>query len=416
MWACISIRCATLLLLASRVATFHTAARPRTDAAFTSVSSFSRRGRMASSIPPSRKSLRLSSELKPLSTLESFLEEILSSLPSLPALWSPAGERGAPPPSAGRNLALKQNRALSEELAGLAASHFLLEGAARLPESREGLQQGHEQQEKRVKRMNTLIDALVAARAPFDDASSLRGGLWVSAYNRGAAEPRWRSLATASARVSRRAASLRAPSPTSPRTRVRGPEIKRAPNLSGQRYDVGAKTVLNYSELLGQHLFITARGTFQEPALLSSSSLSAGSGGGGDDGGGGGLARTRSGKRCPVDYDVSITGGSVEFFGGTTAAATRGSGGGFVLPLPIQGKGFLRVLYADDLCRIFLSPTESPDRWEDAGLVVVQVPLTRVGNSVASATTGQAVAEKGGGDMRQQGYWFGEKGDWNEPQ
>ena len=31
------------------------------------------------------------------------------------------------------------------------------------------------------------------------------------------------------------------------------------------------------------------------------------------------------------------------------------------------------VLYADDDIRIFESPRDSPDKWEEAGLIVVQV-------------------------------------------
>ena len=52
--------------------------------------------------------------------------------------------------------------------------------------------------------------------------------------------------------------------------------------------------------------------------------------------------------------------------------------GGLKVPLPIRGNGFLRVLYSDRNCRIFESPRDSPDRWEEAGLVVVQVPAARL--------------------------------------
>ena len=39
----------------------------------------------------------------------------------------------------------------------------------------------------------------------------------------------------------------------------------------------------------------------------------------------------------------------------------------------ISGPGYLRVLFLDDDLRIFESPTDSPDRWEEAGLRVVQI-------------------------------------------
>ena len=39
----------------------------------------------------------------------------------------------------------------------------------------------------------------------------------------------------------------------------------------------------------------------------------------------------------------------------------------------ISGPGYLRVLYLDEELRVFESPTSSPDRWEEAGLRVVQI-------------------------------------------
>ena len=86
---------------------------------------------------------------------------------------------------------------------------------------------------------------------------------------------------------------------------------------------------------------------------------------------------------------------------------------GINIPLPIHGEGLLRVLYADhDLryatllpparvllrvtgclllltnecertnravfLRIFNSPRDSPDKWEESGLVVVQLPVSRL--------------------------------------
>ena len=51
---------------------------------------------------------------------------------------------------------------------------------------------------------------------------------------------------------------------------------------------------------------------------------------------------------------------------------------GNAIQLPISGKGYLRVLYNDENLRIFSSPRDSPDRWEEAGLIVVQVDARRV--------------------------------------
>ena len=42
--------------------------------------------------------------------------------------------------------------------------------------------------------------------------------------------------------------------------------------------------------------------------------------------------------------------------------------------MPIAGTGYLRVLYADENLRIFVSPkSTTDDRWEKAGLKVAQV-------------------------------------------
>ena len=65
--------------------------------------------------------------------------------------------------------------------------------------------------------------------------------------------------------------------------------------------------------------------------------------------------------RCPKDFDVQIAQGGLVILG---------------LPLvssAISGPGFLRCLYIDESLRIFESPRDSPDRWEEAGLQVVQV-------------------------------------------
>lgn len=177
---------------------------------------------------------------------------------------------------------------LSQELQTLAAKNFLGIGSA----------------ESRF-RIDELIDELVQLRAPFATAD-LAGGLWVSSYNRGAREPRWRTLATA----------LERPGPK---------------NLSGQSYDVDEGTVLNYSEVLGQRFVLTARGTFRPAAAPS--------------------------QRCPVDYDVQITGGAICFGGAPTAETSP-----WAVQLPINGPGFLRVLFADTNARIFVSPSDSPEK------------------------------------------------------
>merc|ERR1712107_898258 len=97
-------------------------------------------------------------------------------------------------------------------------------------------------------------------------------------------------------------------------------------NIAGQAYDVSKARVVNYGEVLGRHLFFSAEGSFSEVD-----------------------AAVRS---CPKDYDVQIDGGGITLLG------TK-------LRPPIKGPGYLRVLYADEGLRIFVSPKESPGRWEE---------------------------------------------------
>ena len=76
---------------------------------------------------------------------------------------------------------------------------------------------------------------------------------------------------------------------------------------------------------------------------------------------------------CPYDYDVTVTGASIEVFG-------------FQVNIPISGTGCARVLYADPCLRIFISPNDTNVEtgggdWESAGLISVQVRVDLVLNS-----------------------------------
>ena len=179
----------------------------------------------------------------------------------------------------------------------------------------------------RAGRLDELIDVLVKSRAPFDVAEIGLGSLWTSRYTRGGGSvPRWKAQSLA----------------------LQG--LLAFENLSGQRYDLSSYvnndktegTVLNYSELLGQALYLRAAGSFRPASGDSTSPL-----------------------RCPVDFDVTIKSG------GFVAMGREFS-------LPISGPGYLRVLYADQNVRIFANPRDSPDEWEKAGLIAVQIPATRV--------------------------------------
>lgn len=106
-------------------------------------------------------------------------------------------------------------------------------------------------------------------------------------------------------------------------------------NKAGQIYDVDALRVSNYGEIASTAAYFTAEGTFSP---VSS-----------------------PGGSCPKDFEVAIERGGLVLFGRP------------FLTTGISGPGYLRVLYIDDDIRIFESPNESPDRWEAAGLQVVQV-------------------------------------------
>mmetsp|Transcript_21324 Transcript_21324/g.63156 ORF Transcript_21324/g.63156 Transcript_21324/m.63156 type:complete len:237 (+) Transcript_21324:31-741(+) len=106
-------------------------------------------------------------------------------------------------------------------------------------------------------------------------------------------------------------------------------------NKAGQIYDVDGLRVVNYGEIVGQAAHFTAEGTF---AAVSS-----------------------PGNRCPKEFTVEIERGGLVLLGRP------------FLTTGISGPGYLRVLYIDEDIRIFESPNESPDRWEAAGLQVVQV-------------------------------------------
>lgn len=105
-------------------------------------------------------------------------------------------------------------------------------------------------------------------------------------------------------------------------------------NKVGQAYDASTGKVTNYGEILGSSVHFVAEGQFSAK----------------DDG-----------SQCPKEFDVEIEQGGLVVLG---------------LPLlssAISGPGLVRVLYIDEDLRIFESPTESPDRWEEEGLRVIQV-------------------------------------------
>lgn len=107
----------------------------------------------------------------------------------------------------------------------------------------------------------------------------------------------------------------------------------------GQQYDPNARTVRNYGEIFGRAAFFSAEGSFA-PASNT--------------------RRSPFDTSCPIEFDVDIVKGGLTL-------------GPFDIDLGIKGPGLLRVLYIDDRLRVFESPTQSPDKWEEDGLIVVQL-------------------------------------------
>jgi hypothetical protein len=131
-------------------------------------------------------------------------------------------------------------------------------------------------------------------------------------------------------------------------------------NVKGQQYyerNDFQEAVINYSEIWGRTVYITAEGTFQPMSSSSPSSSIATT-----------SAPVKNNRRlrtCPDLFQVDATKVTLHAFGGFLS-----------LDLPIQGSSNLVILYADPRLRIFISPMESKSavgHWEEAGLVVVQV-------------------------------------------
>ena len=160
--------------------------------------------------------------------------------------------------------------------------------------------------------LGDLVQACTAARVPFRADLLCDGELWRATPVSGKT-PRWQ------------------------RNRNLLPALN---NRAGQAYELtGADSgcVVNYGEVLGRAFYFRAEGTFSRAAASTGA------------------------KACPVDFDVSISQGGVVV------------GGSPFFTSAISGPGYLRVLYLDEDIRIFESPNDSPDKWEEGGLVVVQV-------------------------------------------
>ena len=213
-------------------------------------------------------------------------------------------------------------------------------------------------------RINSLVRSLVLSRTPFDPSSSIDGPLFASVHFVGDA-PLWERI---------------------------GAPLGVARNVKGQRYALDDGTFVNYAEIFGDKLYLTASGNFDDagPATAATAPSPPNADSATDDGvsrndpfgamiaylfrsnGNGGTGRPPPTLLpTPYDYFATVTGASVVLFGK------------FAFDVAIEGTGTVRVLYADEDLRVLLSPedtnvTRGGGDWESRGLIVVQVRVDLV--------------------------------------
>ncbi len=211
-----------------------------------------------------------------------------------------------------------------------------------------------------------LVRSLVSSQTPFDPDRSIYGPFYATLHFIGET-PLWEKIGLFGAR-----------------------------NVKGQKFTLDDSTetkeessasFANYAEILGENLYLKAIGTCKgigpvgrQSAVVSSppkasnlfdnlSSLLFQSGD--NDIGNNKNNNKRKLLPTPYDYEARVTGASVVFFGK------------FSIDLAIEGTGTVRVLYADENLRIFVSPgdtevTRGGGDWERGGLIVVQVRVDLV--------------------------------------
>ena len=206
--------------------------------------------------------------------------------------------------------------------------------------------------------INNLVRTLIDSKAKFNPATCIDGPLFASVHFIGDS-PLW-------ARI--------------------GAGIVR--NIKGQKYTLDNMMFTNYAEILGTNFYLKAVGTFKDegPAVSSSPSSTSVSSANTEksnplgaafaslfnSGNNSNISKQQSTSLpTPYDYSATVTGASIVLFQK------------FSVDLTIEGTGTVRVLYADDNLRIFLSPTDTNvtkggGDWESEGLIVVQVRVDLV--------------------------------------
>lgn len=191
-----------------------------------------------------------------------------------------------------------------------------------------------------IPRINSLIKFLQDTNSWFDPDISLNGPLYAVMYQSGP-RPFWEkfdlglSLGT-----------------------------KKRKNIKGQKYTQvsdGVYDVQNYAEFIGERFVVEAKGVCTRSDDVKDQIKSASSFFKlfGDE-----TRKKSSLVRCPADYDILATGVSINVLGSK-------------FDIDIKGKGYMRVLYADDKLRILTSREDTSSTRntidEKAGLTVVQV-------------------------------------------
>ena len=206
-------------------------------------------------------------------------------------------------------------------------------------------------------RITSLVSTLTSAKVQFDPSLCLDGPLFVSNVVEGP-PPLWERFGV----------------------KIGGSGTGKSNgigNIQGQQYVYrdDEKSVVNYAEILGKAFHVRAYGTYErddtdsnEARAMQKDNLSMldnvleffGSNKSPS------LQKAGNMVQCPAPFTVTVTKGSFFVLGRR-------------FDIPIAGTGYLRVLYADENLRIFVSPKSTiDDRWEKAGLKVAQVNINRL--------------------------------------
>ena len=220
--------------------------------------------------------------------------------------------------------------------------------------------------------INSLVRLLIRSKTSFDPEKCIDGPLFASIYFIGNT-PLWEKIGSGFVR-----------------------------NVKGQKYTLnstsgtvsgGGGTFVNYAEIWGNNFYLKASGDFiaAGPVLVDEDDMSpplstlVRNKESTTNPFGGILSslfpfNTKSNNvvmdqstliRTPYDYSATVTGASIVLFQT------------LILNITIEGTGTVRVLYADENLRIFVSPTDTNvtrggGDWENEGLIVVQVRVDLV--------------------------------------